>query len=123
MPCVIIRAGEISATRATTARGTAACTARLCLSQPPRVWLTTLTRARPRAIVSGVGSKRTRRRGLKMMEALTKLVIGMGRLGEHLLKQKVSGIVAAALAFACGAGLAYVLKREPRPKQIGRAHV
>jgi hypothetical protein len=48
------------------------------------------------------------------MEALTKLVVGMSKLGDHLLKQKVGGIIVAALAFACGAGLVYSLKREPR---------
>jgi hypothetical protein len=56
------------------------------------------------------------------MEALTKLVIGMSRFGDHLLKQKVGGIVVAALAFACGAGLAGALRREPPPpKQVARA--
>jgi hypothetical protein len=54
---------------------------------------------------------------MKVMETLTKLVIGMSRLGEHLLKRKVSGIIVAALAFACGAGLVYSLKAEPRVTQ------
>jgi hypothetical protein len=53
---------------------------------------------------------------MRMMEALTKLVVGMSRLGDHLLSRKVSGIIVAALAFACGAGLAHALKREPRPQ-------
>ena len=47
------------------------------------------------------------------MEALTKLVVGMSRFGEHLLKHKVSGAVVAALAFSCGAGLALALKHGP----------
>ena len=50
---------------------------------------------------------------MTIMEALTKLVIGMSRLGDHLLKQKVGGIIVAALAFACGAGLASALRDEP----------
>jgi hypothetical protein len=58
---------------------------------------------------------------MKVMEALTKLVVGMSRLGEHLLRKKVSGIIVAALAFACGAGLVYALKREPRPRQVAPA--
>lgn len=49
---------------------------------------------------------------MRMMEALTKLVVGMSRLGDHLLSRKVSGIIVATLAFACGAGLVYALKRE-----------
>ena len=49
------------------------------------------------------------------LEALTKLVIGMSRLGDYLLRQKVSGVIVASLAFACGAGLAHALKRGPRP--------
>ena len=52
---------------------------------------------------------------MKFMETLTRLVVGTSRFGDHLLRQKVRGIVVAALAFACGAGLAYALKREPRP--------
>jgi hypothetical protein len=51
---------------------------------------------------------------MKFMETLTKLVVGMSRFGDHLLSRKASGIVVAVLAFACGAGLAYELKREPR---------
>jgi hypothetical protein len=39
---------------------------------------------------------------MKFMEILTKLVVGMGRFGDHLLKKKVSGVVVAALAFALG---------------------
>lgn len=50
---------------------------------------------------------------MRVMEALTKLVVGMSRFGDHLLKQKVSGIIVASLAFACGAGLVYTLRREP----------
>jgi hypothetical protein len=50
---------------------------------------------------------------MRVMEALTKLVVGTSRFGDHLLSRKVSGIVVAALAFACGAGLAYALKSEP----------
>jgi len=51
---------------------------------------------------------------MRFMEALTKLVIGMSRFGDHLLKQKFIGIVVASIAFACGAGLAHALKGEPR---------
>jgi hypothetical protein len=51
---------------------------------------------------------------MKVMETLTKLVVGMSRLGEHLLKRKVSGIIVAALAFACGAALVHSRKSEPR---------
>jgi hypothetical protein len=50
---------------------------------------------------------------MKVMEALTRLVVGTSRFGDHLLQKKVSGIVVAALAFACGAGLAHALRREP----------
>ncbi|MFN2415965.1 MAG: hypothetical protein ABR603_12535 [Pyrinomonadaceae bacterium] len=50
---------------------------------------------------------------MRFMELLTKLVVGMGRFGDHLLKKKVSGVVVAALAFACGAGLVHALRREP----------
>jgi hypothetical protein len=52
---------------------------------------------------------------MRVLEALTKLVVGMSRFGDHLLSRKVSGVIVAALAFACGAGLFYVLKREARP--------
>jgi hypothetical protein len=52
---------------------------------------------------------------MRVMEALTKLVMGASRLGDHLLRQKVAGIIVAALAFACGAGLAQALKGGPRP--------
>lgn len=51
---------------------------------------------------------------MKFMETLTRLVIGMSRFGDHLLKQKFIGIIFAALAFACGAGLAHALKGGPR---------
>ena len=51
---------------------------------------------------------------MRVMEALTKLVMGASRLGDHLLRQKVAGVIVAALAFACGAGLAHALKGEPR---------
>lgn len=51
---------------------------------------------------------------MRVMETLTKLVVGMSRLGDHLLSRKVSGIIVAALAFGCGAGLAQALKREPQ---------
>jgi hypothetical protein len=70
---------------------------------------------------------------MTVIEALTKLVVGMSRLGDHLLRQKVAGIIVAALAFACGAGLAYIWKREPRvtcaavavakPDDLSRAEV
>jgi hypothetical protein len=50
---------------------------------------------------------------MRALEALTKLVVGMSRLGDYLLRQKVGGIVAATLAFACGAGLVYALRRGP----------
>jgi hypothetical protein len=52
---------------------------------------------------------------MKVMEALTRVVVGMSRFGDHLLSRKVSGTVVAALAFACGAGLARALKEAPRP--------
>lgn len=58
-----------------------------------------------------------------VIEALTGLVVGMSRLGDHLLRQKVGGIIVAALAFGCGAGLAYALKREPRPECVAVAEV
>ena len=51
---------------------------------------------------------------MNVMEALTRLVVGTSRLGDHLLSRKVSGSIVAALAFACGAGLADALKREAR---------
>jgi hypothetical protein len=54
------------------------------------------------------------------MTTLTKLVVGMSRFGDHLLGRKVSGIVVAALAFACGACLAYALGREPRTPGAAR---
>jgi hypothetical protein len=57
------------------------------------------------------------------MEALTGLVVGAGRFGDHLLKQKVSGVLAAALAFGCGAGLARALKAEPRKECAAAAEV
>ncbi len=70
---------------------------------------------------------------MSVMEALTKLVIGMSRFGDHLLSRKVSGIIIAALAFACGAGLAHALKSETltppaavapaRPADTARAEV
>jgi PQQ-like domain len=53
---------------------------------------------------------------MRFMEVLTKLVVGMGRFGDHLLKKKFSGGVVAALAFVCGAGLVYALKPAPRAK-------
>src|SRR5215210_1844075 len=52
---------------------------------------------------------------MRVAGSLAKLVVGMGRLGEHLLKQKAGGIIVASLAFACGAGLAHAPKGEPRP--------
>ena len=55
---------------------------------------------------------------MKALEVLTRLVVGTSRFGDHLLKKKVSGIVVAALAFACGAGLAQVLKRGPRTECV-----
>jgi hypothetical protein len=55
------------------------------------------------------------------MTILTKLVVGMSRLGDHLLKRKASGIIVAALTFACGAGLASALKSEPRPARAAVA--
>jgi outer membrane protein assembly factor BamB len=60
---------------------------------------------------------------MSVMEALTKLVVGMSRLGDHLLSRKVSGVVVAALAFACGAGLARGLKVERRPPRVAPAAV
>lgn len=50
---------------------------------------------------------------MKAMEALTRLVVGTSRFGDHLLKKKFSGVVVAALAFACGASLVCALRREP----------
>src|SRR5215216_6305890 len=50
---------------------------------------------------------------MRVSEALTKLVVGASRFGDHLLSRKLSGIIVAALAFACGAGLAHGLRREP----------
>lgn len=58
---------------------------------------------------------------MRVLEALTKLVVGMSKFGDHLLSRKVSGAIVAALAFACGAGLFQVLKREPPPKQVAPA--
>ena len=51
---------------------------------------------------------------MRVIETLTKLVVGVSKFGDHLLSRKVSGIIVAALAFACGAGLAGALKSEPR---------
>jgi hypothetical protein len=51
---------------------------------------------------------------MKVSEALTRLVVGMSRFGDHLLSRKLSGIVVATLACAGGAGLAQALKDEPR---------
>jgi len=53
---------------------------------------------------------------MSVMEALTKLVVGMGRFGDHLLSRKAGGIIVASLAFACGASLFYALKPAPRAK-------
>src|SRR4051812_7658525 len=50
---------------------------------------------------------------MKVMEALTRLVIATSRLGDYLLSRKVSSIIVATLALGCGAGLAYALKDEP----------
>ncbi len=58
---------------------------------------------------------------MSVLEALTKLVVGMSRFGDHLLSRKVSGVIVAALAFACGAGLACVLKREARPAPAAKS--
>lgn len=58
---------------------------------------------------------------MRFMTTLTRLVVGMSRLGDHLLKRKASGIIVAALAFACGAGLARGLKAERPPKQAAPA--
>lgn len=49
---------------------------------------------------------------MKFMEVLTKLVVGMGRFGDHLLKRKVSGVVVAALAFALGLACAGLWPRR-----------
>ena len=51
---------------------------------------------------------------MSVMEALTRLVVGTSKFGDHLLSRKVSGTIVAALAFACGVGLADALKREAR---------
>jgi hypothetical protein len=58
-----------------------------------------------------------------IMEALTRLVVGMSRFGDHLLKKKVSGVIVAALAFGCDAGLASALKREPRTECVAVVEV
>ena len=55
---------------------------------------------------------------MRVVGSLTKLVTGMSRLGEHLLKQKVRGVIVAALAFACGSGLVYSLKHEAQLRQV-----
>lgn len=41
---------------------------------------------------------------MKVLEALTMLVVGMSRLGDHLLSRKFSGAVVATAAFALGLG-------------------
>jgi hypothetical protein len=51
---------------------------------------------------------------MKVMEALTRLVIATSRFGDYLLSRKVSSIIVATLALGCGAGLVYALKGEPR---------
>ena len=53
---------------------------------------------------------------MRFMEVLTRLVVGMGRFGDHLLKKKFSGGVVAALAFASGAALVYALRPKPAPR-------
>lgn len=58
---------------------------------------------------------------MSVMEALTKLVVGMSRLGDHLLSRKVSGVIVAALAFACGAGLAHGPKVKQPPQRVAPA--
>lgn len=50
---------------------------------------------------------------MNVTETLTKLVVGTSRFGDHLLKKKLSGIIVATLAFACGAGLTQALRDEP----------
>lgn len=50
---------------------------------------------------------------MKVMEALTRLVIATSRFGDYLLSRKVSSIIVATLALGCGVGLAYALKDEP----------
>ncbi|MBV8855606.1 MAG: hypothetical protein JOZ02_01475 [Acidobacteria bacterium] len=60
---------------------------------------------------------------MRVMEALTGLVVGVSRFGDHLLSRKVSGVIVAALAFGCGAGLASALKREPRTACVAFAEV
>lgn len=56
---------------------------------------------------------------MRFMTMLTRLVVGMSRLGDHLLKRKASGIVVAALAFACGAGLVRAPRSEPPANHAG----
>ena len=56
---------------------------------------------------------------MRFMEVLTKLVVGMGKAGDHLLRKKFSGIIVAALAFACGATLVHALRVEPRTGRDG----
>ncbi|MBV9924670.1 MAG: hypothetical protein JOZ96_06465 [Acidobacteria bacterium] len=55
---------------------------------------------------------------MSFMSALTRIVVGTSRLGDHMLKQKVSGIIVAVIAFACGAGLAHALKAEPPARGV-----
>ncbi|HEX7317398.1 MAG TPA: hypothetical protein VF297_26095 [Pyrinomonadaceae bacterium] len=52
---------------------------------------------------------------MNLSETLTKLVVGMGRLGEYLLKRKLSGIVAAVSAFALGLAAWGLLARTEAP--------
>lgn len=52
---------------------------------------------------------------MNLLEALTGLVVGMGRLGEHLLRQKGAGIIVAALAFGLGLGSWALLARPNAP--------
>jgi hypothetical protein len=55
---------------------------------------------------------------MRLTETLTKLVVGASGFGDHLLKKKFSGIVVAALAFACGAGLSHALKCETQAPRV-----
>lgn len=55
---------------------------------------------------------------MRASDALTRIVVGTSRFGDHLLRQKVAGIVVAATAFACGAGLASALKGEAQAPRV-----
>src|SRR5688500_4221279 len=55
---------------------------------------------------------------MSVMEVLTKLVVGTGKVGDHLLSRKASGLVVASLAFACGALVVSALKPAPGARYV-----